>query len=34
VSRLFDRQIVTVSQRIISVLSKHKRARAFVLKNL
>jgi hypothetical protein len=34
VSRLFDRQIVTVSKRIISALSKHKRARAFVLKNL
>jgi ABC-type transport system involved in cytochrome bd biosynthesis fused ATPase/permease subunit len=34
VSRLFDRQIVTVSKRIISALSRHKRARAFVLKNL
>ena len=34
VSRLFDRQIVAVSKRIISVLSKHKRARAVVLKNL
>ena len=34
VSRLFDRQIVTVSKRIINALSKHKRARAFVLKNL
>ena len=34
VSRLFDRQIVTVSKRIISALSRHKRARAFILKNL
>jgi ABC-type transport system involved in cytochrome bd biosynthesis fused ATPase/permease subunit len=34
VSRLFDRQIVAVSKRIISALSRHKRARAFVLKNL
>jgi len=34
VSRLFDRQIVKVSTKIVSVLSRHKRARAFVLKNL
>jgi len=33
-SRLFDRQIVKVSKKIIRVLKKHKRARAFVLKNL
>lgn len=33
-SRLFDRQIVKVSKKIISVLDRHKRARAFVLKNL
>ena len=34
VSRLFDRQIVKVSKKIIRVLNRHKRARAFVLKNL
>jgi len=34
VSRLFDKQIVQVSKKIISILSRHKRARAFVLKNL
>ena len=34
VSRLFDKQIVSVSKRIINALSRHKRARAFVLKNL
>ena len=34
VSRLFDKQIVKVSTKIVSVLSRHKRARAFVLKNL
>lgn len=34
VSRLFDRQIVKVSKKIISVLDRHKRARTFVLKNL
>jgi len=34
VSRLFDRQIVALSQKIISILSRHKRARTFVLKNL
>jgi ABC-type transport system involved in cytochrome bd biosynthesis fused ATPase/permease subunit len=34
VSRLFDKQIVTASKKIISFLNKHKRARTFVLKNL
>lgn len=34
VSRLFDRQIVKVSKKIISVLNRHKRARTFVLKKL
>lgn len=34
VSRLFDRQIIKVSKKIIRVLGRHKRARAFVLKNL
>ena len=34
VSRLFDKQIVKASTKIISVLGRHKRARAFVLKNL
>jgi ABC-type transport system involved in cytochrome bd biosynthesis fused ATPase/permease subunit len=34
VSRLFDKQIVKASKRIISALNRHKRARAFVLKNL
>jgi len=34
VSRLFDKQIVALSQKIISILSRHKRARTFVLKNL
>jgi len=34
VSRLFDRQIVKVSTKIVNVLSRHKRARAFVLENL
>jgi hypothetical protein len=34
VSRLFDRQIVKVSKKIIRVLDRHKRARAFILKNL
>ena len=34
VSRLFDKQIVKVSKKIISVLNRHKRARTFVLKKL
>ena len=34
VSRLFDRQIVKVSKKIVSVLGRHKRASVFVLKNL
>ena len=34
VSRLFDRQIVKVSKKIIRVLDRHKRARAFILNNL
>jgi len=34
VSRLFDKPIVQVSKKIVSVLSKHKRASGFVLKNL
>ena len=34
VSRLFDGQIVKVSKKIISVLSRHKRARTFVLRKL
>jgi ABC-type transport system involved in cytochrome bd biosynthesis fused ATPase/permease subunit len=34
VSRLFDKQIVTASKKIISFLSKYKRIRAFVLKRL
>jgi ABC-type transport system involved in cytochrome bd biosynthesis fused ATPase/permease subunit len=34
VSRLFDRPIVTVSKKIISVLGRHKRARGFVLRHL
>lgn len=34
VSRLFDKQIVNLSKRIISFLSRHKRARTFVLKKL
>lgn len=34
VSRLLDRPIVKVSQKIISVLGKHKRARGFVLRHL
>lgn len=33
-SRLFDRQIVTVSKRIVNFLNRHKRARSFVLKKL
>jgi len=32
VSRLFDKQIVKVSKKIISFLKKHKRLRTFVLK--
>lgn len=34
VSRLFDRQIVRVTKRIIHFLKKHKRARTLVLKKL
>jgi ABC-type transport system involved in cytochrome bd biosynthesis fused ATPase/permease subunit len=34
VSRLFDRQIVKLSKKIVSVLSRHKRASEFVLENL
>ena len=34
VSRLFDKQIVTASKKIISFLNKHKRVRTFVLKKL
>ena len=34
ISRLFDKQIVKLSQKIISILSRHKRASEFVLKNL
>jgi hypothetical protein len=34
VSRLFDKQIVHASKKIISFLSKHKRLRTFVLQKL
>jgi len=34
VSRLFDKQIVKASKKIISFLSKHRRLRTFVLKKL
>jgi ABC-type transport system involved in cytochrome bd biosynthesis fused ATPase/permease subunit len=34
VSRLFDKQIVTASKRIISFLNKYQRIRTFVLKRL
>ena len=34
VSRLFDKQIVEASKKIISFLNKYKRIRAFVLKRL
>jgi len=34
VSRLFDKQIVTASKKIISFLNKHKRTKTFVLKKL
>jgi len=34
VSRLFDRQVVKLSTRIVRFLKSHKRARAFVLKKL
>jgi Flp pilus assembly protein TadB len=34
VSRLFDRQIVKVSKKIVNFLDKRRRLRAFVLKNL
>jgi ABC-type transport system involved in cytochrome bd biosynthesis fused ATPase/permease subunit len=34
VSRLFDRQIVNVSKKIIRFLNRHGRAREFVLKKL
>jgi ABC-type transport system involved in cytochrome bd biosynthesis fused ATPase/permease subunit len=33
-SRLFDKQIVNASKKIIRFLNKHKRARTFVLKKL
>jgi ABC-type transport system involved in cytochrome bd biosynthesis fused ATPase/permease subunit len=33
-SRLFDKQIVKLSKSIVNFLSKHKRARTFVLKKL
>ena len=33
-SRLFDKQIVTASKKIISFLNKHKRTKTFVLKKL
>jgi len=33
-SRLFDKQIVKVSKKIISFLNKHRRLRTFVLKRL
>jgi Flp pilus assembly protein TadB len=34
VSRLFDKQIVKLSKRIVNFLDKRRRLRAFVLKNL
>lgn len=34
VSRLFDKQIVKLSKKIVSVLNRHKRASGFVQKNL
>jgi len=34
VSRLFDKQIVTASKKIINFLNKHKRTKMFVLKKL
>jgi ABC-type transport system involved in cytochrome bd biosynthesis fused ATPase/permease subunit len=34
VSRLFDKQIVRVSKKIVNFLNKHRRLRMFVLKNL
>ena len=34
VSRLFDKQIVAASKKIIGFLNKHKRVRTFVLKKL
>lgn len=34
VSRLFDKHIVKLSERIVEYLNKHRRARSFVLKNL
>jgi ABC-type transport system involved in cytochrome bd biosynthesis fused ATPase/permease subunit len=34
ISRLFDKQIVKLSKKIVSVLNRHKRASGFVLKNL
>jgi hypothetical protein len=34
VSRLFDKQIVRVSKKIVDFLNKHRRLRTFVLKNL
>ena len=34
VSRLFDKQIVKASKKIITILNKHKRLRTFILKKL
>jgi len=34
VSRLFDKQIVAMSKKIISILNRYKKIRAFVLKRL
>jgi len=34
ISRLFDKQIVKLSQKIVSILSRYKRASEFVFKNL
>ena len=34
VSRLFDKQIVEASKKIITILDKHKRLRTFILKKL
>jgi len=34
VSRLFDKQIVKTSKKIITILNKHKRLRTFILKKL
>ena len=34
ISRLFDKQIIKVSKKIVSYLDRHNRTRSFVLKNL